>query len=301
MRQAVREGPARRDQVDLPGAGLGEHCSAGRCRGTGGEDIVHQEDPLGRRPTGDGREGTRHRPRSLLPRPTRLRSGRGGPADEGDRGEVELAGERLREHARLVEPALGPPPAGERHPRHHVCRRRSERRDGGRECFPHPTPSRELQPVDRVAGRSPIRERGTRRDDRRRRTVATGIDVRGRRPAAATAPRRLEGDEGGLASLAERPRARAASGTGPWEQDVDRPIEHLPAHRRHATARRRHAQGSETSSGSASLTEILTTDWVFSTGYATADPAPDSVSNAVSNTGNRAPSAASVNEASAPP
>jgi hypothetical protein len=120
--------------------------------------------------------------------------------------------------------------------------------------------------VDRVAGRPPIRERGTGRSDRCRRTVATGIDVRCRRPAASPAPRRLQGNEGIRASLAERPRTGTAPGTGPREEDVDRSIERRLSHARQATARRRHAQGSWTSIGSASLTEILTTDWVFSTG-----------------------------------
>src|SRR5688500_19439117 len=55
------------------------------------------------------------------------------------------------------------------------------RRSSDLERLPNPTPSGELQPVDRVAGRPPIRERGTGRSDRRRRTVATGIDLRGRR------------------------------------------------------------------------------------------------------------------------
>ena len=252
--------------MDLPSAGLGEHRGTGGYRGAGGEDVVHQEDPRWRRTAGGGRERAVHRPHPLLTRPTRLRSGGRRPPDEGDRREVELAGEGPCEHTRLVEPSLGPPPASERHPRHGVGRRRAERRHGGRERLPHPSPSRELQPVDRVASRPPIRERGTGRSDRRRRTVATGIDLRGRRTAAAPTPRRLQGNEGIRAALAERPRTHAAPSTGPWEEDVDRPIERRLSHGRHATARRRHAQGSGTSIGSASLTEILTTDWVFSTG-----------------------------------
>ena len=226
----VGEGPAGRDDVDLPNAGLGKDRGTGGYRRARGEDVVHQEDPRRRRAAGGGCERTVHRPQPLLTRPTRLRGGGRPPPDEGDRWEVELAGEGACEHARLVEPALGPPPASERHPRHGVGRRRAERRHGGRERLPHPSPPRELQPVDGVAGRPPIHERGTGRVDGRRRTVATGIDLRGRRTAAAPAPRRLQGNQGCRAALAERPRARTTPGTGPGEEDVDRSIEHRLSH-----------------------------------------------------------------------
>ncbi len=236
-----------------------EHCGAGGSCRAGGEDVVHQEDPRGRRTAGGGANA----PSIARNRSSRVRRDCGVVAvvrrTKATAGKVELAGERTREHARLVEPALGPPPASERYPRHGVGRRRAERRHGGRERLPHPAPSRELQAVDRVAGRSPVRERGTGRRDRCWRTVATAY-----RPPWATAGR----SAGTTAAAGERarPRHRRRTATAPHRTRHRpagrgcRPPDRAPSlARRHATARRRHAQGSGTSIGSASLTEIVTT------------------------------------------
>jgi hypothetical protein len=212
--------------MDLARSSPVERCGAGRSRGPGGEHIVHEEETCRRRPTGDASESFGHRLGPFFAGQARLRSGRLRPADEGGRGDLELACERAREHASLVEAALGPPPGCERNPRHGVGRRRAERGQGGCERLPDPSPSGELQPVDRGLGRSPVRERRSRRRDRRRRTVPASLDVRRQGSAAATAPRRLEREELPGACGAERPRARSATGAGPWEENVDRSIEH---------------------------------------------------------------------------
>ena len=294
-RQAVRRWISRAPAFE-------ERGGAGRSRRARGEDVVDQEQASRRTASRDACERIPHRVQSLLPRPTGLRSGRPRPADEGDRGEVQLACERPREHASLVEAALGPPPGRERHPGHGVGRRRAERRQCRGERVSHPAPSGELQAVDRFASRSSVRERRPRRRDRRRRTVPASIHGRRRGPAAATTPRRLQRDELPGARCAERPRARAASGADTREQDVDRAIEGLRSHRGHASACRRHGSGQRDLDrvGRRPGPRSSGIRCVFNSGYAVTEPDPVSASKLVSSTGTRAPSAASVIVASAP-
>ena len=215
----VPEGAARREHVDLARACLDERCGAGRDGGPRREDVVDQEEPRRRRPMWDAREDTRHRQEPLLSGPARLWGGGGRPADVRGRRELEVACQRLREHASLIEAALGPPPGRERHPGHGVGRRWTDLGQSGGERLPDPPPSRELQAMDGLPGRSPIRERRADGRDRPRRAIGTPIDVRARRPAAATAPRRLQGDEGARTSSRRRatvPRRtpRRPAGTG---------------------------------------------------------------------------------------
>jgi hypothetical protein len=283
--------------MDLPRSALEEHCRAGRSRRTRGEDVVDQEEAGRHGSTWVSFEGTGHRPEPLLPGPAGLRRRRLRPTDEGDRGELQPATERSREHTRLVEPALGPPPGGERHPGHGVGRRRAERGQGGRERVADPSPPGELQAVDRRAGGAAVREGRSGGRDRCRRAVPAPIDVDGRGAPAAAAPGRFERDQLTGARGAERPRARAASGARPREEDVDHGLEHGGTLRRAADT----AQGSESSTGSpAPLTAIVRIRWTFSSGYAVTAPDPVSPSKLVSRTGSRVPSAASVIAASAP-
>ena len=268
-----------------------------RRRGTCGEDVVDEQDARRHRSLWDACECIPHRFHPLPTGPSRLGGGRLRPADERDRREIELACERPREHASLIEAALGPATGCERHPRHGVCRRRAERGERRGERLPHPAPAGELHPMDRRLGRPPVRERRTRRHDRRRGTVPASIHGRVRRPAAANAPRRLQRDELPGARGAERPQARAASGAGPWEEHVDRALEHGGTLRRASDT----DQGKGTSTGPAApLTPIVRTSWVLSSGYAVTEPEPVSGSKLVSSTGTRTPSAASVITASAP-
>ncbi len=260
------EGAARREHVDLARASLDERCGAGRDGGPCREDVVDQEEPARRRSMRDAREDTRHRPEPFVSGPARL-WGRGGrPADVGGRRELEVACQRLREHASLIEAALGPPPGSERYPGHGVGRGRTDLGQSGCERLPDPSPSRELQAMDGLPRRSPIRERRADGCDRPRRAIGAPIDVRARRPAAATAPRRLQGNEGARTRLAEGPRARAAPGARPREQDVDRPSDRRVAHRRTLRRATDTPQGRGTSTGSAPLITIVTTEWVFRSG-----------------------------------
>ncbi len=213
--------------MDLARTRLEERSGAGRSGRARGEHVVDQEQASRRGLPGDVCERIGHRLQSLLSRPSSLWSGRLRPPDEGARGKIQLACERPREHTSLVETALGPPPARERHPRDGVGRRRAERRESPRERLTDPAPPGELQSVDGGSSRSPVRERGSRRRDRRRRAVTASIDVGGRGSSAPTTPRGLQRNELPGTRPAERPRARAASGAGPWEHDVDRPIEHV--------------------------------------------------------------------------
>jgi hypothetical protein len=252
--------------MDLARPRLEEGCGAGRGGRTRGQHVVHEQEALRRLCAGDGRERVCHREQPLLPAAAGLWSGLPRPAHESARGEAELPGERSREDAGLVEAALGPPPAGERHPRHGVGGRRAERGEGAGKRFADPTPAGELESTDRFPCRTPVRERRPHRGDRRQGAVSAAIHVRGSRAAAPATPRRLQRDERTRAGLAERPRTHAAPRTDSREQDVDGPIEHLPWHR--STLRRAADidQGSATSTGSAPLIEIVTTDWVFMTG-----------------------------------
>jgi hypothetical protein len=212
--------------MDLARSSLAERCGAGRSRGARGEHVVDEKKACRRWPTRDAPERIGHRLDPFFSGQARLRSGRLRPADEGGRGQFQLAGERPREHASLVEAALGPPPGCERNPRHDVGRRRAERSQGGCERLPDPSPPGELQPVDRGLGRSSVGERRSRRRDRGRRTVPASLDVRRQGSPATTAPRRLEREQLPGACGAERPRACTATGAGPWEENVDRSIEH---------------------------------------------------------------------------
>jgi hypothetical protein len=253
--------------MDLARTRLEERSGAGRSGRARGEHVVDQEQASRRGLPGDVRERIGHRLQSLLSGPSSLWSGRLRPSDEGGRGKIQLACERPREHAGLVETALGPPPARERHPGDGVGWRRAERRQGCRERLPHPAPPGELQSVDRSASGPLVGEGRSRRRDRRRRAVPTSVHVDGRGSSAATAPRRLQRDEVPGTLRAERPRAFAASGAGPWEQDVDGPIERLRSHR--GTLRRAAdtVQGRWTSiDPPAPLIAIVRTRWVFSTG-----------------------------------
>jgi hypothetical protein len=293
----VGERAARGEEVDIAPSRFHERCGAGRSRGAGGEHVVDQEESGRCGPVRDASERIGHRPHAFLPGPARLRSGRLRPADEGGRGEIELACERPREHASLVEAALGPPPGRERDPGHRVGRRRAERRQGRCERLPHASPTGELQSVDRGPGGSLVREGGSRRRDGRRGTVPASIHVHRRRPPTVTAPRWLQREEFPGARGAERPRACAASGAGPREENIDRAIEHGGTLRRAADT----VQDNGTSIGSpAPLTAIVSTCWIFSSGYAVTEPDPVSASKLVSSTGTRAPSAASVIVVSAP-
>jgi hypothetical protein len=240
--------------MDLLGPALEERCRAGRGRRARREHVVDQEEAGRDGSTWVPLERAGHRPEPSLPGPAGLRCGRRRPADEGDRRELQPASERPREHTSLVEPALGPPPGGERHPGHGVGRRRAERGEGGRERVADPSPPGELQPVDRRAGGSQVREGRSGGRDRRRRTVPAPIDVDGGRTPASTAPGRLERDQRTGARRAERPRARAASRARPREEDVDHGLEHGGTLRRAADT----PQGNETSTGSpAPLTAIV--------------------------------------------
>jgi hypothetical protein len=282
--------------MDLARSSLEERCGAGRRRGSRGEDVVDEEEARRRGATRDASERIGHRLHPFFAGQARLRRGGPRPADEGRRWELQLPCERPREHASLVESALGPPPGSERHPRHGVGRRRAERCQGAGERLPHPSPAGELQAVDGLAGRAAVRERRSRRRDRRRRAVAALVEVPEGGPAAAPAPRRSQRFESAHAGPAERPRACAAPGAGPWEEDIDRPVEHGVTLRRAPDT-----QGSLTSIGSpAPFTAIVSAPWVFRRGYAVTDPAPVATSKLASRTGTRAPSAASVIDASAP-
>jgi hypothetical protein len=80
--------------------------------------------------------------------------------------------------------------------------------------------------VDRLAGRTPVREGRPRRRDRRGRAVGASVDVRRARPAAATAPRWGEGVQLRRTRRAERPRTPPASRARTREQHVEPPSEH---------------------------------------------------------------------------
>ena len=254
------ERAARREQVDLACSCLDEGCGAGRGGRTRRQDIVDQEEPRRRRPMRDVCEDIRHRAQALFSAAAGLWSRVPRSANEGSRREAELPRERSREHGGLVEAALGPPPAGERYPRHGVGGRRADLGESGGERVADPPPSRELEAMNRLLRGSPIREGRAHGRDGRRGAIWAPIDVRARRPAAPAAPRRLQGDERARALLAEGPRAGAASRARPREQDVDRPFDHLLAHR--GTLRRAAdtPQGSGTSTGSAPLIEIVSTE-----------------------------------------
>jgi hypothetical protein len=259
----VREGPTCGEQVDLPGAGVDERCGAGRCGGAGGEHVVDEQEPGWGGAARDPGEGAPHRPQALLATAASLRGGGPGPADVGGRREPELACERPREHASLIEPALGPPPGRERDPRHGIGRRRAEGREGPGERLPDASPAGELQTMDGGAGRTSIRERRPRGGDGLRRTVAAPVDRLRGRPSAAPAPRRPQRLERLDADRTERPRARATPGTGPWEQEVHGPIEHRVTLRGAPDTH----QGRGTSTGCpAPLTAIVSTLCVFRTG-----------------------------------
>ncbi len=239
-RRPVGERATGGEEVDLARPGLEERSRAGRSGRARRQHVIDEEQSRWRRLPGDAYERIGHRLQSLFAGSPRLWSGRLRPPDEVGRGEIQLACERLREHASLVETPLGPPPARERHPRHRVGRRRAEHRESRCERLPDPTPPGELQTMDRRPSGPAVGERGARRCDLRRGAVTASIHVLRRRPSASTAPRWLQRDELPGTRLAERPRARAASRAGTREDDVDRSIEHLPVHRRHATACRRH-------------------------------------------------------------
>ena len=248
----------------------------------------------------DAREVTRHRQEPLLSGPARLWGGGGRPADVRGRRELEVSCQRLREHASLVEAALGPPPGRERHPGHGVGRRWTDLGQSGRERLPDPPPSRELQPMDGLPRRSPIRERradgprslpaGNRGTDRRPcatagRSDGTTAAPGGSRAAAhvsqkATVPRRT-------------PRRPAGTGCRPPIRSPSR----APAH---ATARRRHTLGHRHVHRIGALDRIVTTEWVFRSGYARTDPAPVSLSKVASSTGSRLPFAVSAIDVSVP-
>jgi len=97
--------------VDLASPSLEEGCGAGRGGRTRGQDVVDEQEALRRLFAGDAREGICHGEQSLLAGAAGLRDGLPRPSHERVRGETEFPGERSREDARLVESALGPPPA----------------------------------------------------------------------------------------------------------------------------------------------------------------------------------------------
>ncbi len=212
--------------MDLAGAGLRQGSRARGGRGPGREDVVHEQEARRRGAPGQRRERAPHRRQPFRAPVAGLGVGRADPPDEGPGGETELARERSREHASLIEPAFGPTPARERHPRHGVGRRRAERGHGAGQGRPHASPAGELQAVDRGARRTPVRERGPCGRDRPGGAIAACVDVERGGSAAPSAPRRTQRLELVGARLAERPRACAAPRAGPGEEDVHSTVEH---------------------------------------------------------------------------
>ena len=90
----------------------------------------------------------------------------------------------------------------------------------------HAAPPRELQPVDRLAGRPFEPERCASRVDLGRRAIAASRDRHRLRSSASAAPWRTEHLEGGTAWIAERPRPGAAPRATLREDDVQRPRQH---------------------------------------------------------------------------
>ena len=225
-RRTIRERPAHREEVDRARAGVGERRRARGGGRPGGQHVVHQKDRLRRGSAPDRSERSGHRCEPLLTRAASLRPDGIAAADVRRGREIEPARERPGQDLRLVEPALGPPPGGEGHPRDGVGLGRAERDERARQRLAHAPPPGEFQATDRRPGRTAVRERRPRGSDRGGRAIGTRVDVAGGRTSAPAAPGWCERFELRGASRAERPCASGAAGAGTGEQDIERTTDH---------------------------------------------------------------------------
>ena len=255
-----------REQRNIANPGGGERLGARGRRRAGGEHVVDQEHASGHARTSKGFECAPHRLASFLARASRLRRRRDRTTRQPNDGEIEPRPDGDGERSSLVVTAFRQPAACERHPRDRVGRRRTRGDHGIGQRRRHASPPRELQPMDRRAGRTRVQERRPGRLHRRRRAVATPGHERRTRSATTFAPRWCQGDEREATVVAERPRTHAAARTPRREDDVERPGEHgetvaratdMPADRATAGGARSapgaHARRSTVASGSASL------------------------------------------------
>jgi hypothetical protein len=224
-RDRVVERASGGDQVDPAGTRRGERFGARRGRRPGGEDVINEQDPLGR--SASRIEAAPHRRPTLSAAPPGLRT-RGSPAAEqtndGDPGPVS---ESDGQCARLVIAALGEASTCQWHPRDDVDGwQLIARCDRRREGAGHIAPAGELEAMHSASRRTVEEERRARRRHRVRRAVTAGRHRRAGRAPASVAPGTFERHERNTARGTERPRPVPASGAPAWEHDVQRPREH---------------------------------------------------------------------------
>lgn len=213
--------------MDIACAGGGQRLRTRQRRRTRGQHIVNEQDAVRRRAR--GRERAPHRGATVCGGPSRLWGRRDAPTQQPHHGQTEHVRQGDRERPCLVVAAGRQPAPRERNPRHDIglgdpvacCDRRSE-------SARHVTPPRELQPVDGLARRPGIAERGSHgRHGFRQTRGAPRHGERGRMPAAL-APRWFEHVERHTAHVAEGPRAAATPGAPAREHDVERLTNHAP-------------------------------------------------------------------------
>jgi hypothetical protein len=204
---------------DTPGPRFPKHLCAGRRGRSGGEDVIHQQDPRrwisnrcerpgqGPSPVGSREPGLGSRltypPKQLAhrdPRPTSYRSSQ------------ELG---------LVEAPPGPTPPGQRNPGDDVGRQVEHLDHRSRQVAGQGVPSGELHPPDRRGHRPLVQERGSRRGHGSRRTVPARGHGRLRGSSAPRAPRRRDHPRLLGAHGTDRPSPTSAGGAPRREQHID--------------------------------------------------------------------------------
>ncbi len=222
---SMRQGPGGCRSVHLEGSGLAKSRRARGKRGSRGQDVVDEQNPLGRPPNRPERPFESRAPfdaRALC-----LRRRRDGPTKQPLHGQVDATSERDRQGSCLIETALGSPTTSERYPRHDVDRRwHAGRSDGHAHRRGDITPTGELQSVNGTTGGTVVDERGSRGADRRRWTVGTRRHRRDRRRAASLTPRALQRSQGARALAAEWPRPRTTPRAGPWIHGIECAAKH---------------------------------------------------------------------------
>jgi hypothetical protein len=198
----------------------------GRSRG---EHVVDEEHMIGHDRAFAGDERSAHRRSACLSIPSGLRTGRDDPAKQPSHRKPGLPADSDREHPRLIEPPLGLPSPGQRHPCHDVGSRWNARRHRRAERPADTSHPSVLEVMDRGSSRSLERERRPGPRDLLGWTLgASGHLTVGGRGATSCAPRRPQRMETTGASLTERPCGRAAPRAARREDDIERPGQHEP-------------------------------------------------------------------------
>ena len=132
------------------------------------------------------------------------------------------------ERPSLVVAALGEPSTRQWHPCDDIDRWQIvTRRDRRGESPSHIAPSRELEAVHGASRRTVEEERRPSRRHRVRRAVTAGRHRHAGWAPASVAPGTHERHERHTARGTERPRPGPASGAPAWEDDIQRPREHV--------------------------------------------------------------------------